>query len=151
MRSVHARAPRLGCPRFSLGSARTSAKRRQPAALQHSRKRCCVRSRATLATNILEGRLTINIFNAPLDNTTSAAIVARLQGIPRFEDSYADFIAIEGNESDTRWEFCCAILEPLTGYGLPPGIQHWSTDQFASLIMQLLLGHSINSNNSREI
>ncbi|MGE3709743.1 MAG: hypothetical protein AB7G35_08740 [Hyphomicrobiaceae bacterium] len=93
----------------------------------------------------------MNIYTQPLDNATWPGIVAVLQASPRFEASFTAFQALEGNGSRTRDEFAKALLEPLTSYGMLPGIQHQSDEWIATQVMVLLLGHTINSNNSREI
>jgi len=93
----------------------------------------------------------MNIYTQPLDNATWPGIVAVLSASPRFEDSYADYIAIEGNGSKTRAVFAQSLLEPLTGYGMLPGIQHQSDEWIATEVMRLLLGHTLNNNSSREI
>lgn len=93
----------------------------------------------------------MNISTQPLDNATWPGIVAVLTASPRFEDSFTAFAATEGNGSRTRAEFAQYVLEPLTSYGMLPGIQHASDEQIATEVMRLLLGHSINSNNSRPI
>lgn len=93
----------------------------------------------------------MNIFTQPLDNATWPGIVAVLSASPRFEASFTAFQALEGNGSSTRDEFAKALLEPLTGYGMLPGIQHASDEQIATEVMRLLLGHTLNNNSSREI
>lgn len=93
----------------------------------------------------------MNIATQALDNATWARLVTILSAIPRFEDSYTAWEALEGNDGDTRETFVKSVLGSVADHGLIPGIQHASSEQIATWAYILILGHSINSNNSREL
>lgn len=93
----------------------------------------------------------MNIATQPLDNSSWPAIVAILTAIPRFEASYTAWEALEDNDARTRTEFAQSVLMAVTEHGLFPGIQHESDEQIATKVFLLLLGHTINANNDRDL